>query len=352
MRSRSFCRALLLLLAVLAAGCAQRAAPPERLKVFADVQQLAAHHPLSRLLPPMKVRAQALERAKLLPLPAAQVGSAVAPWRMSLEPGQFEEREARLADLEAASAAPATEAQQGGGAADQAEARKQVIRSALARRYTLALDRIGPAWHEALRQQTEEEMPETLALLARLAAPDLGEADRQAACGRLQELRSQRAARAEHLRQQRGLALMDEWAQAELALMKWAPEAGQEQAAVPGLSLPPPEEDLRASREALAEWRAARPGNVAQMQVHMPRVQPTKTQPPRGSAAVARAGYALRQVPDAMVAQILFDTAAAALQAAQSRGWDLSVTITEGRTDVTDKIGPEVAELLRREASP
>ena len=190
-----------------------------------------------------------------------------------------------------------------------------------------------------------------MALLARASAPGISEPERLAALARLEQMRAARMARAQQLRQQRGLEMMQDWAAATLALSQVQPEEEAEGAPTSS-PLPPAQEDFRPALETLAVWRSYRPPALPGVKVEVPRLKPAPGSPPSSQAARAASGEGLKEVAQATLVEIYLDTALAALQAAQTRGWDLSVTKREGRRDVTETIAEEVAQLLAQEGRP
>jgi len=351
--ARRLSLAALVGVALCSPGCARRSLPPQRLQVYADVQRLAVQHPLFRQLPQLQARAQALERAELRPLPKPQVGSAEARWQVPLPSPQYEDRERRLKELEkAAESPPPSETARSQQPLDRVSAREQAIRDALADRFVLGLSEIGPAWRDALRTETLAELGETVALLAHGSAPGLTDAERQDTESRLQGLRADRLARAYAVREQKGLLLMQQWASAGLALANWTPQQEGGQAAAPPPTEPSAEQDLQPSLEALKQWSQNPPPKVAGLEVPAPTVRVSSSPAPSEPRVRAAAAETLGQVGRGALVQILLDTATAALQAAQTRGWDLSITKREGRRDVTETIRTEVAAMLTRENVP
>ena len=324
--------------------------PPGRRQVFADVEHLAALHPRSRVLAAIQQRSEMLRQAKFPPLPGAAVGAVNTAFDLPLAAPDFAAREQRLARAAASTEQSVAGSPPERGLSSQQTAERQALERALAERYVSAWARIGPAWREAARQDAENDMGPTVSLLSRLAATGLSESERQATLATLEAMRAERSRRARDLRMQLGSKAMRDWAEATLALMQWQPREEQETQAASRPPLPAAEEDLAPAREALAAWRSAWPGDAVGLAVTVPRVEKKSGGTAFGGAAGSATQAALRDLYQAEMLAILIDTATAALQAAQSRGWDLSIQKREGRDDVTEVIKDEVAQRLAQEA--
>jgi hypothetical protein len=191
-----------------------------------------------------------------------------------------------------------------------------------------------------------------VALLAHASAPGLTDAERQATESRLQALQAGRLARAQALREQKGLLLMQQWAASGLALANWTPQQEEAQSVAAPPTAPSAKQDLQPCFDVLEKWAQQPTPTLAELDAAAPAVELLSSPAPSEPRVRAAAAEGLRTVGRGALVEVILDTATAALQAAQTRGWDLSITKKEGRRDVTEMIRTEVAAMLTHEDVP